>query len=64
MFTLLHIHIASQSRGFMIYIGNNCHSNTDVHNYKVYIMELQIKSTSGGENYNYNYCTRKTVIIT
>jgi len=31
------------------------------HNYKVYI---KIKVTTGGENYNYNYCTRKAVIIT
>jgi len=24
---------------------------------------LQIKTTAGSENYNYNYCTRKTVLI-
>ena len=29
----------------------------------VFIIELQIKATAGGENYNYNYCIRKTVII-
>ena len=34
------------------------------HNYKVFIIELQIKATAGGKNYNYHYCTRKTVIIT
>jgi len=45
-------------------LRSNCNSNTEVHNDKVFIIELQIKSTSGGENYNYNYCTRKTVIIT
>jgi len=30
----------------------------------VFIIELQIKATAGGENYNYNYCMRKTVVIT
>ena len=30
----------------------------------VFILELQSKATAGGENYNYNYCIRKTVIIT
>jgi len=30
----------------------------------VFIIELQIKTTVGGENYNYNYCIRKIVIIT
>jgi len=27
-------------------------------------MELQIKTTAGGENYKYNYCITKTVSIT
>jgi len=44
-------------------LGSNCNSSTQVHNYKVFTIELQIKVTAGGENYNYNYCTRKTVII-
>jgi len=46
----------------MIILGSNCNSNTEVHNYNVFIIELQIRATAGGENYN--YCTRKTVIIT
>jgi len=29
----------------------------------VFIVELQIKATAGSENYNYNYCIRKIVII-
>jgi len=64
MFALLHIDIASQSHGFMIYQEVIC--STEVYNYLVFIieLELQIKSTAGGENYNYNYCIRKTVTIT
>jgi len=30
----------------------------------VFIIELQIKATAGGENYHYDYCLWKTVIIT
>jgi len=63
MFALLHIDIANQSRGFMITLGSNCNSNIEVRNYMVFIIELQIKATAGGENYNYNYCSRKVVII-
>jgi len=45
-------------------LGSNCNYSTEVHNYMVFITELQIKATAGGENYNYIYCITKTVIIT
>ena len=44
--------------------SSNLQPPVEVHNYKVFIIELQIIATAGGENHNYNYCTRKTVIIT
>ena len=46
--------------------SSNLQPPVEVHNYMVFIIELQIIATAGGENhnYNYNYCTRKTVIIT
>jgi len=44
-------------------LGSNCNCTTEVHNYMVFIVELQIKATAGSENYNYNYCIRKIVII-
>jgi len=44
-------------------LGSNCHSRTEVHNYKVFIIKLQIEATAGGKHYDYSYCARKTVII-
>jgi len=42
-------------------LDSNCNCSTEVHNDMVFIT---IKATVGGENYNCNYCIRKTVIIT
>ena len=60
-----HVHIISHSYCKSITwprdIESNCNCGVEVHNYKVY---TTIKVTAGGENYDYNYCTRKAVIIT
>jgi len=44
-------------------LGGNYNSSAEIYNYMVFIIEVKIKANAGGENCNYNYCTRKTVII-